>query len=211
MRLTTSPSGVLIHHGITDRAALNDWWTDRSIPASRSGIREALEIMELSTPKALLIRCNGMSLSDHYWIRPAGSLLSWDTANFFQNDFSEDVGNVVFGTQKERGSLDFSSPDNTSDGNLKKRWRVVNGKRCLFKGGSNPFRQQPLNEVIATQIMDRLKIDHGPYSLAWDKGAPYSVCEDFITEHTELVPAWRILYVRKKPNSSSVYQHPQHL
>ena len=36
------PVGVSVKKGIADRAALNEWWTDRSIPASRSGIREAL-------------------------------------------------------------------------------------------------------------------------------------------------------------------------
>ena len=41
----------------------------------------------------------------------------------------------------------------------------------------------------------------------WNKGAPYSVCEDFITENIELVPAWRILKTQKKDNSTSVYQH----
>ena len=36
------PIGVPVRKGVADRAALNEWWTDRSIPASRSGIREAL-------------------------------------------------------------------------------------------------------------------------------------------------------------------------
>ena len=30
-----------------DRAALNAWWIDRCIPASRSGVRKALETLEL--------------------------------------------------------------------------------------------------------------------------------------------------------------------
>ena len=36
------PVGVPLRKGTADRAALNSWWTDRSIPTSRSGIREAL-------------------------------------------------------------------------------------------------------------------------------------------------------------------------
>lgn len=32
------PVGVSAKKGIADRAALNGWWTDRSIPASRSGL-----------------------------------------------------------------------------------------------------------------------------------------------------------------------------
>lgn len=40
------PVGVLPANGIVDRTALNAWWTGRSIPASRSGIREALETLQ---------------------------------------------------------------------------------------------------------------------------------------------------------------------
>lgn len=201
------PVGVPVRRGVADRAALNEWWTDRSIPAGRSGVREALEALEISSTKMLLVRCWGLSLSDQYWIRPEGSDLTWDGINFFENDFSEDIGDILFGENKKKDALDFSSPDNTSDGNLKKRWKIIDGKRCLIKGGSNPFRQQPFNEVIAAGIMERLDIPHVPYSVVWNKGAPYSVCEDFITENTELVPAWRILKTRKKDNNTSVYQH----
>ena len=97
--------------------------------------------------------------------------------------------------------------DNTADGNLKKRWKIIDKKRCLIKGGSNPFRQQPFNEVIASGIMERLDIPHVSYNVMWNNGAPYSVCEDFVTEDTELVPAWRIMKTLKKDNNVSVYQH----
>lgn len=160
--------------GVADRAALNDWWTDRSIPASRSGIREALETLQIPSTKMLLVRCYGLSLSDQYWICPDGSGLNWDKVNFFDNDFSDDIGDILFGGKRKTGALNFSTPDSTSDGNLKKRWKIINGKRCLIKGGSNPFRQQPFNEVIAAKIMERLNIPHIPYTLMWDNGAPYS-------------------------------------
>lgn len=201
------PVGIPVQRGITDRAALNEWWTDRSIPASRSGVREALETLEITSTRMLLIRCYGLSLSDQYWICPDDSDFTWDVINFFDNDFSDDIGDVLFGEDKKADTLDFSSPDNTSDGNLKKRWKIINGKRCLVKGGSNPFRQQPFNEVIAAGIMERLGISHVPYTITWNKGAPYSVCEDFVTESTELIPAWRILKTQKKDNDTSVYQH----
>jgi len=201
------PVGVPVRRGIADCAALNEWWTDRSIPASRSGIRAALETLEISSTKMLLVRCYGLSLSDQYWISPEGSGLTWDTINFFDNGFSEDIGDVLFGANKKTNALDFSSPDNTSDGNLKKRWKVIDGRRCLVKGGSNPFRQQPFNEVIAAEIMERLGIPHVPYTITWNKGAPYCICEDFVTGDTELVPAWRIVQTQKKDNSTSVYRH----
>ena len=45
------PYGVKVKNGIADRAALNDWWVDRSIPASRSGIVRALEVLNLSSTR----------------------------------------------------------------------------------------------------------------------------------------------------------------
>lgn len=201
------PVGVPVKNGIIDRGELNKWWTDRSIPASRSGVREALETLNLNDTKILLVRCFGLSLSDQYWICPEGAELIWEKINFFDNSFSDDMGDVLFGKPKKNEDFDFSSPDNTSDGYLKKRWKIINGKRCLIKGGSNLERQQPFNEVIASKIMDRLNINHVSYNIIWEDGEPYSVCEDFVTRDTELVSAWRIMQTQKKDNRTSVYQH----
>lgn len=202
------PVGIVDKNGIADRAALNDWWVDRSIPASRSGVKKALEVLNISNPKILLTKCFGLSLSDQYWIKPQTEDIAWEKVNFFDNEFSEDIGDVLWGKQLNKDDVNYHSPDNTSDGCLKKRWKIVNGKRCLLKSGSTPFMQQPFNEVIASIIMDRLNIPHVPYSVIFDEdGQPYSVCEDFITGNTELVSAWRIMQANKKRSDVSVYQH----
>lgn len=204
------PVGISLRGGIADRAALNEWWTDRAIPASRSGVRQALETLNVTDTKLLLTRCFGLSLSDQYWIRPINAQIEWENVNFFDNAFSDDIGDALFGRTKKTNGFDFSSPDNTSDGCLKKRWKIIDGKRCLIKGGSNPFVQQPFNEVIASEIMARLSIPHVPYTAVWDGDEPYSVCEDFVTKDTELVSAWRIMQTQKKSNSMSVYGHFVH-
>ena len=201
------PPGIPMRKDVPDRAALNEWWTERSIPASRSGLREALEAMDIRSPRILLLRCYGLSLSDQYWICPEGSGLTWETINFFDNAFSDDVGDALFGEPRKNNQLNLSSPDNTSDGNLKKRWKIIAGQRYLIKGGSGPFYQQPFNEVIATELMKRLEIPHIPYAVIWNDGAPYSACADFVTRDTELVPAWRIYLTQKKPNDVSVFEH----
>jgi len=199
------PIGVPVRKGRADRTAFNAWWTDRSIPASRIGMGEALGRLGAASPSMLTIQSFGLSLSDQYWIKPEDSTLAWDDVNFFFHSFSDDVGDVLFGVSEH--AADLVSPDNTTDGFLRKRWRIADGKRCLIKGGSDPFCQQPFGEVIATEIMARLGIPHVPYRLIWERGEPYSVCEDFIGEDTELIPAWRVMLTQKKSNSTSVYQH----
>lgn len=201
------PIGISIKNGIIDKNAFNTWWMSRSIPANRNGIAKALKTLEITDTKLLLLRCYGLSLSDQYWIKPENSNLKWEDINFFNNPFSDDIGNVLFGINIENKILNFSSPDNTSDGCLKKRWKIIDGKRCLIKGGSNPFHQQPFNEVIASEIMEKLNIPHVTYSLIWDNNIPYSVCEDFVDENTELVPVWRVLMTQKRNNSTSLHQH----
>lgn len=135
----------------------------------------------------------GLSLSDQYWIKPANSDIKWSEVNFFENIFPEDMGNLLFGEIHSDPSLNLFSPDNTTDGCLKKRWKIIDGKRCLIKAGTRPFHQQAFNEIIAAKIMSRLGIRHVPYSLIWRKNEPYSVCEDFITPETELVSANQVI------------------
>ena len=190
-----------------DRYAFNQWWTGRSIPASRMGLSDMLDTLGIASSNMLLTKCLGLSLSDHYWIKPYDSDMAWEDVNFFDNDFSDDIGDLLFGTNYKHSGFDLSSPDNTSDGNFKKRWKIIDGKRCLLKSGSNPYSQQTFNEVIASKIMDRLDIDHVPYSVTWINDEPYSVCEDFVTKDTELVSAWRILQLRTKANHESEYLH----
>ena len=201
------PVGISVKKGRIDRAALNEWWWGRAIPASRDGIKDALLELNLSSTQKLLDKCLGLSLSDQYWICPMDSGLKWADINFFENDFSEDVGNILFGQGSCGAQISLMSPDNTSDGWLKKKWKIVAGRRCLLKGGSGTVRQEPYNEVLASRIMERLGIPHVSYTLTMQDEYPYSMCEDFITPQTELISAWYLMRTQAKPNHVSVYQH----
>ena len=201
------PVGVPVKKGHIDRGALNEWWSGRAIPASRSGLKEALSRMEISQPQLLLEKCLGLSLSDQYWICPEESKLRWEEVNFFQNPFSGDVGKILFGRNVDSAAVSLMSPDNTSDGWLKKRWILADGKRCLIKGGSGTVQQEPYNEALASRLMERLNIPHVSYRLLVEDGYPYSICDDFITPDMELISAWYIMRTCRKPNHVSIYRH----
>ena len=97
---------------------------------------DALSQLGFPDPQQVISRNLGLSLSDHYWVKPAGSNLSWDEVNFFENDFSPDVGDALLGKLSKTSDIDLRSPDWTCDGNLRKRWAILDGKRCLVKAGS---------------------------------------------------------------------------
>lgn len=201
------PVGIPVKACEIDRAALNEWWRNRAIPASRQGIRDALEALHLPATQNLLDKSMGLSLSDQYWICPASASLKWADVNFFENPFSDDMGNILFGKGTGSEEISLMSPDNTSDGWLRKKWAIIDGKRCLIKGGSGATQQEPYNEALASAIMRRLGIPHVPYTLMMQDGYPFSVCEDFVTTQTELISAWYVLRTRRKENHVSLYQH----
>ena len=201
------PVGIDAKTGIPNKKELNEWWFGRSIPASRSGIRTALEKLSIQHSEQLLLRCYGLSLSDQYWMKPMDSELEWKEINFFDNDFSDDVGNILFG-QPASQDIDLMSPCNTSDGWLKKKWKIIDTKRCLIKAGSNPFMQEPINEVFGTRLHQRLGCkNYVSYKVLLEDGVPYSVCENFIDTNTELVNAVSINRSMKKRSQFSSYEH----
>lgn len=87
-----APVGVRLN----SRNSVYEWWRGRSIPASREGLDMLLKQLGYSSRNTLALKAFGLSLSDQYWVRPVGSDLEWDKINFFQNDFSIDVGQAFF-------------------------------------------------------------------------------------------------------------------
>jgi hypothetical protein len=201
------PLGVVKDNGQVERTFLSDWWKGRGIPSSRSGLGEALERLHISSIDELPLKGLGLSLSDQYWACPYNSDLEWDKINYFNNVFSSDVGDALFGKDSGGKKLDLMSPDNTSDGWLQKRWVVMDEKRMLIKSGSPPYYQEPINEVIASSLSGRLNIPHVHYSIIMEDDKPFCVCEDFLDSNTELISAWYIKQSEKMSNSRSEYQH----
>ena len=191
------PPGVNVCETEFDLGALHKWYMARTIPHNRQGIFWVLDTLGVTSPHYLIEKCYALSLSDQYWICPKDSDLKWSKINFFQNDFSKDVGDILFGREySDVASLNLMSPDITTNGWLRKKWIVKDGKRFLMKGGSDVFRQETFNEVIAGSIMQRLNISHVDYTLEFHDGEPYSLCENFVTSDTEFIPAWCILNTR---------------
>ena len=157
--------------------------------------------------KSLLTGSLGLSLSDQYWIRQIGSDLGWEDVNLFDNPFPEDLGDLLFGRECDPCQVKLPSPDLTTDGVLRKRWRIVRGKRCLLKSGTEPYGQDPYNEVAASMVMGSLGIPHVPYTLRFENGRTCCICEDFVNRDSDLVTAGRIYGSRTKDNRTSPYKH----
>ena len=188
------PLGARHIDGSFDVLSLRKWWAGRGIPASRSGLEQALEHLHVPYAELLLVT-------------PCDALQNWHDVNFYENDFSEDVGRALFGEGVLSAQPDLCSPCNTSDGFLQKRWRIADGKRILLKAGSGIYQQEPYNELVATALYEALGMPHVSYWLVEQGGQVMSACECFTDEHTELVTAAQFMRLQPQQQGVSNWQH----
>ena len=190
------------------RFNLNDWFIGRGIPSRRDELDMLLARLNISTPLELFDKAFALSLSDQYWIKQVGSNIKYEDVNFFDHDFdSAEFVEASFSdnydsiTRKET----LMSPNNTTNGMLKKSWIIEDGKRYLLKGGYKNDYLQPFNEVLASIICDKLDFDHVTYTLDTFKNKVVSKCLCFINKDTELIPASQIMYGITKHKTSKDY------
>ena len=190
------------------RLNLNNWFKGRGIPNWRDKLDILLARLNISTPEELLDKAFGLSLSDQYWIKPLDSNIMYDDINFFDHDFdSAEFLEASFSNDSKSITSEsaLKTPNNTTDGMLKKSWIIENNRRYLLKGGYKNDILQPFNEVLASMICERLGFCHVNYSLDVVKNKVVSKCECFIDKNTELVPASQIMYGTIKHQNKEDY------
>ena len=68
------PIGISCKNDIVNEEELNEWWSERCIPANREGFKQLFYSMNMNVRRNILTRCMGLSLSDQYWIKPANGV-----------------------------------------------------------------------------------------------------------------------------------------
>ena len=196
-----------------DMPELIEWWANRAIPDSRRGIQQALRKLNEKTSLTLMLSSYGLSLIDHYWLQPIGEEEYWSERNFFENAFSDELGNLL--TDSKRINIDAEiskfSPSSSVNGEMKKKWVIDNGIRYLMKVNTNDYGQQSLNELIATKLHERT---------GWNNFSPYRIGKTtvdgvevpcsfnplFTSVDLEFVSAYQLIKNVKIPNDSSAYE-----
>ena len=207
-----APLGLFDKRGNVSKRDLNYWWRHRAIPASREQVERLLENLRLDSTLALAERNFGLSLSDRYWINDVDAPQRWEDINFFDNDFSDALGILKLGQDSsvsmERPDyvrVNLTSPNSTVGGDLRKKWKIIDGTRVLVKSGVGFVNQEPYNEVVATELHRRM-LEPGTYTeyrlLAEDRRV-YSACDNILRDDEELVSAYDLIRRRKQSNNES--------
>ncbi len=177
------------------RTNLSDLFKGRGIPSWRDKIDLLLYRLNITAPYELLDKAFGLSLSDQYWLKPDKSSIKYDDINFFDNNF--DYAEFMEASLSKNSTTitketSLKTPNNTTDGMLKKAWIIENNTRYLLKSGYKNETLQPFNEVLASEICKRLGFNHVEYTLDTYKDTVVSKCPCFITKDTELITCYQI-------------------
>ena len=188
---------------------LSEWFKGRGIPSSRDKLDLLLHRLNIIAPYELLDKAFGLSLSDQYWLKPYGSDISYDNINFFDNEF--DYAEFMEASLSVNGNpitkeSSLKTPNNTTDGMLKKAWIIENGTRYLLKGGYKNEIMQPFNEVLACEICKRLGFNHVEYTIDIYKDMVVSKCPCFITKDTEFITCYQIKNDMKRHDNKEDYE-----
>ena len=192
------------------RVILSEWFKGRGIPAWRDKLDLLLFRLGIDRPEELLDKAFGLSLSDQYWIKPFDSKIKYDDINFFDHDFDSaqfleaSFSNNAFTVTNEES---LKTPNNTTDGMLKKTWVIEDGKRYLLKGGYKNDILQPFNEVLASKICELLGFNHVKYTIDILNDKIVSKCECLTNKDTEIIPASQIIHGCKKNKNILDYQN----
>lgn len=191
-------------HNINDNTemikAFNKWLNERyQINSLWYQKNKNYEVIPITVNKMLY--SYGFSLSDQYFIKPDDVSISWESKNFFQNEFKSST--FISLSSLER-NYDYSnidtlySPDITTGGALFKYWSInKEGVRILHKGANTFKLTEPINEYLAGRVCEILGLDYVNYIISRSSDLKkirlFSECATFIDENTELIPAIELI------------------
>jgi hypothetical protein len=165
------------------------WWQDRAVPRTQGSILHFLRKFDVHTTQEYLLRNLGLSLSDHYWVKPMDSQLLWEDVNLFSHDFTEPFSMLRYNV----GSEGKFSPAASTGGDMPKRWVIRDGERYLIKEPERLMFQQAINEVFATQLHEMQNtqpfVSYFFTSPGNDPERIFCACKIFTSLDLEFIPA----------------------
>ena len=175
------------------------WLERRVIPKNRAFVDEVLKTLGLSVynTKGIIDVCKGLSLNDSFWVVPQGFTGTFQEYNLYENRFSVALSLVAYTGIGQSKGVFTTSPELTTQGMLRKAWRLVEGEGLyLYKGGTEGAAnagREPYSEYYACQIAEKMGLHAVHYDLEKWKGILASRCKLFTDIDTAYIPIGRLV------------------
>lgn len=180
------------------------WLENRCIPKDRENYIKLLSSANVNTQEQFYLKNYGLSLNDCYWLKSYDAINSefgWNEVNFFKNDYSDYVGNLLTDDSFLSYVPDFLSPDLTTPGTSAKMWYQDKDTldSYILKFGTEKYNYQEVYiEAAVSVIAKRLGIPHVEYEVV-DKelynGKTRKACmaKNFCSEDIEFISAQSLM------------------
>ena len=145
---------------------------------------------------------------------------SLQISSLFSNSFRDPLESMQIQHSHSAASASTQtpaySPSASLQGDLIKKWLIVDDTRCLLKGNRGANSQQSLNEVLASMLHETQgfanHVQYHPVKFTGSASEQYGcICEDFASEALEFIPAIDVVDSEKKDNAVSTYEHFIHV
>lgn len=136
---------------------------------------------------------------------------SYDSISFADSTFGSGAGKCLNQTSQ---NFSDKTPNNTSNGQLKKVWIKKDNENYLYKGAGTIHNFEPINEVLASKICEILEVPYVEYTIdviqSKRQDTVVSICKCAINKDEEIIPAHSILTekaseVQKNMNDYNLY------
>lgn len=175
---------------------------NRQAPKQRENIAQLLRMSGCDTLRGFLDITHALSLVDTFWVRPAGSALSWKSISLYTHEFNEVVAKTAFEGGLHGRGLSTTSPEYGTDGSFAKCWIREKGMIKMLKRGSSGASNagmEPYSEYYAAQLVSAFTNEYVKYDLRSVSGRICSVCDIFTSEELGYLP-----YASVEPENSTI-------
>lgn len=164
---------------------LEGWLAHRAIDRHRTHsrlLKKALRLAEKDDVSTALA-VQAATITDTYWVRPAGSSLTWDEVRYKENYFDSLAlrGDLAaFSRQPSR------TPELTNTGSFEKCWRLENGRWWMYK-------QCNENEMFSELFVCELCKALGFATAEYERSGQYIRAPDFTQGRVNFEPAFSLV------------------
>ena len=161
-------------------SALLPFLERRRAPKHPKHIRQLLEKYGCDDLEGFLRVTHALSLNDTFWVREAGSMLTWEEVSLYRNPFNKVISLAAFAGDFSGDSFSSTSPEFGTDGRFAKCWIREDNDVFLLKSGSDLYEIEPLSEFLASQVASLIC----PASVAyWQLAHRLLLCSDSGADH----------------------------
>ena len=150
------------------------WLATRAIDSHRANsriLKKALRMKERDDVSTV-IRSNGVTITDNYWVRSIGSDLTYEevcfNAEYFKKKASQSIAKLSISGSSRSFNYVADNPDApaaelTNVGSFEKCWKNIDGKWWLFKASNH---NETFSEVFISKLCKEIGIPCAIYEPA---------------------------------------------